>query len=248
MRDFRYKFSVIIGHYNQFETLPKLAEALNNQQFRDFEVRLCDDGSGTPGHDYPGAYDLRLHENFYEKLHPLIQEHTHIHRHSHKGMRLSKNLNQGIREAQGEYCVFIMADSFPEYDYLAILSEWVEPQRIICGVRYQVVEGKGVDVDWRLKKQHIPTIPVLLPSKPHEMITGNGLTVPTDAMKRYGMWNEGIEGYGGDDNELVARLYYKGYTVWSVPDLKLFHHWHKPTPDNPKNAPLVKRLTEKYAR
>lgn len=240
-----YKFSIIIGHYNQWRYLAQLAESLNMQMFRDFEVHICDDGS-DPGKKYSSAQG-RLYVEFFEKLHPLIQKNTHIHTQSHKGMRLSKNLNQGISDASGEYCVFIMADSFPEHDYLAVMSEWIKPGRILNGVRYQVINKKGVDVDWRLKKQLIPPMSVLLPSKPYDMITGNGLVVPTEAMEKYGPWNEKIKGYGGDDNELVARLYYKGYTVWSIIDAKLFHNWHKPIGDGPGNKSMVNNLIKEYA-
>lgn len=242
----RYKFSIIIGHHNQWEHLPRLAEALNMQNFRDFEVHICDDGSDFDETKYNSNKDALIFE-FRQKLHPLIRKHTHIHTQPYKGMRLSKNLNQGISKAKGEYCVFIMGDSFPEYDYLAVLAEWSKEGRILCGVRYHIAEGKGVDVDWRLKKQHIPPISVLLPSKPYDMITGNGMAVPTKAMREHGMWNEKIKGYGGDDNELIARLYYKGYTVWSIIEAKLFHHWHKPVGDNPLNINIVGDLIKKYA-
>lgn len=242
----KYKFSIIIGHYNHWEYLPRLAEALNMQMFRDFEIHLCDDGSDYDTEKYTSC-EVALLEEFWRKLHPLIQKHTFIHTQEKKGMRLAKNLNQGISKARGEYCVFIMADSFPEQDYLAVMSDWAKEARILCGVRYQLDEGKGVDIDWRLKKEKIPPINVLLPVRPYPIITGNGLVVPTEAMRKHGMWNEDIKGYGGDDNELVARLYYLGYTVWSIVDAKLFHHWHKQVGDNPKNKYLVHNLIEKYA-
>lgn len=235
----KYKFSIIIGHYNQWKDLPQLAEALNNQIFRDFEIHFCDDGSTE-------SRDEKV-EGFYNKLHPLLQKHTHIHRQEHKGMRLAKNLNQGISRAKGEYCVFIMGDSFPETDYLAVMAEHAKLTRILNGVRYQVIDGKGVDIDWRLKKGNIPPMNVVLPIKPWDMTTGNGLVVPTLAMRLHGMWNEDIEGYGGDDNELIARLYYKGYMIWSIIDAKLFHNWHKPIKGKKGNPMLVSKLIHKYA-
>ena len=242
----KYKFSIIIGHYNHWEYLSQLAESLNMQIFRDFEIHLCDDGSDYNDIVYSSRKDALTNE-FLNKLHPLIQKHTHIHTQKNKGMRLAKNLNQGISKATGEYCVFIMADSFPNHDYLAVMSEWAKEGRILCGVRYQVDGGKGVDIDWRLKKERIPPINVLLPVRPYPITTGNGLVVPTEAMRNHGMWNEKIKGYGGDDNELIARLYYKGYTVWSIVDAKLFHHWHKPIGDSKVNKYFVHNLIQKYA-
>lgn len=238
----KYKFSIIIGHHNQWQYLPQLAEALNNQIFRDFEIHFCDDGSTENF-----GKNETINRAFYLNLHPLLQQHTHIHRQAYKGMRLAKNVNQGIAKAQGEYCVFIMADSFPEHDYLAVFAQYAKPERVLNGVRYQVIDGKGVDVDWRLKKQYIPPMNVVLPIKPFNMTTGNGLVVPTKAFRKLGMWNEKLEGYGGDDNELIARLYYNGYIIWSIVDAKLFHNWHKPLENNPDNFKIISKLAEQYA-
>ena len=165
-------------------------------------------------------------------------------------MRLARNVNQGIRAAHGEYCVFVMGDSMLEQDYLEILNEYVQENRIVCGVRIQVSEvaGKmvGVDVDWRLKKDMIPDFPTVVVSYPWLALTGNGLTIPTSAMREYGPWNEDIEGYGGEDNEIVARLFFKGYLCWSVPELRLYHRWHKSMESNDKNGAIVSNLVKQY--
>ena len=227
-------FSVIVGAYKHSKTIGKLAEALNQQTHQGFEIHLCDDGSpdGTK-------------EIFESKLHPLLKKRYFYHRQEQKGMRLARNINQGISAATGDYCIFIMGDSFPDPEYLEVFNRYTQPHRILCGVRYQVDRDVGVDIDFRLKKQMIPPANVLLPSLPFNEITGNGLCVPTQAMRDHGMWNEALQGYGGDDTELVGRLYYKGYTVWSLADAKLFHHWHKSTES--RNIPLVTKLVEQYA-
>lgn len=211
-----YKFSIIIGTHNQEKTIGALAESLNVQTCQDFSIHLCDDGS-TDG----------TREAFESALHPLLKKRYQYHHQPNKGMRLARNLNQGIRAAQGEYCVFVMGDSFLDERYLEVLQQFARPTRILCGVRYQVDNGIGVDMDWRLKNRVIPTENVMLPNRPFEAITGNGLTIPTEALRLHGGWDESIEGYGGDDNEIVARLYYKGYVVFSIVDAKLYHHWHK---------------------
>lgn len=228
------KFSVVVGTYNQEKTLPMLIEALNNQTFRDFEVHFCDDGS-----DYDVRKEIFAIERDGIAQHPAFQKVEQVnvnisfpyevHVQKHKGMRLAKNINQGIKAARGEYCVFIMGDSFPDPRYLEVLHQFAQPGRVLCGVRYDVDGGKGVDVDWRLKKAIIPPENAILVANPWSLTTGNGLTVPTAAFRAHGGWDESFEGYGGEDGELVARLYYKGYTVWSIVDAKLYHHWHKAT-------------------
>ena len=231
------RFSIIVGVYNQAETLPGLVESLAKQTFKDFEVHFCDDGSDDGSLEYLNGNQAWGFQSY-------------VHTQEHKGMRLAKNLNRGIAGASGEYCVFVMGDSMLEQDYLEILNEYVQENRIVCGVRIQVsdVGGKmvGVDVDWRLKKNLIPDFPTVLLNSPWACLTGNGLTIPTSALREYGPWNEDIEGYGGEDNEIIARLFYKGFLCWSVPDLRLYHRWHKSTESNYKNASLVQELVKTY--
>lgn len=239
------KFSIIIGVYNHAKYLPGLFVALETQTFKDFEVHFCDDGSTDE--------TMELIEKFIYSWKGLGFQGVYYHRQSHQGMRLSKNLNQGVKAAKGEYCLFIMGDSMPEMDYLEILSEWVRESRMICGIRVQIDEigGKieGVDMDWRLKKHAIPAVNSVVLGQAWSMLTGNGLTIPTKALREHGGWCEEIEGYGGDDNELIGRMYLKAILVpWSIVDLRLYHHWHKDTLSNQKNIDIAARLIQSYAR
>lgn len=212
------KYSIIVGVYNHRKTLPMLIDSLYKQSFKDFEVHFCDDGSddGT--------------KEFLEDFCGQTQQFAY-HRQEHKGMRLAKNINQGINASKGDYCVFVMGDSFLEEDYLEILNGWVRPDRMICGIRIQLdtIKDKlvGVDMDWRVKKLLVPEVPVVAIASPWRVFTGNGLTIPREAFLTHGNWWESVEGYGGEDNEIVARLFHKGYVPYSVPDLRLYHHWHK---------------------
>lgn len=238
------RFSIIVGVYNQAKTLPGLIDSLRRQTFRDFEVHFCDDGSDDGAEQIIGDF----WEN--ENQDPNGGIAVYYHRQEHKGMRLARNINQGIKAAHGQYCLFIMADSMLELDYLEILNEYVQPDRVICGVRIQLAEigGKltGVDMDWRLKKNLVPEFPSVIVGLPWLCFTGNGLTIPTEALRLYGGWNETIEGYGGEDNEIVGRLFYKGYLCWSVPDLRLYHLWHKSQESNNKNSSIVNDLVRGY--
>ncbi len=227
------RFSIIIGAYNHIKTLPKLIESLHNQSFQDFEVIICDDRSN----DGTWEYLKSLNTIFPLKIRrPLFK----------LGMRLSRSINKGIKEAKGEHCLFVMGDSFLEMNYLEILNEYMDEDTIVCGARINVEENKLIELDWRLRKGIIPKEPVLLISNPWNLITGNGLCVPTSALRRYGGWHEGFKGYGGDDNELVARMYYKGYLVWSVPQAILYHNFHYAQKDNENNGKLISKLVKQY--
>lgn len=232
------RFSVIVGMYQHAELVPKLIEALQRQTLQDFDVHFCDDGSPDKSLDVARKLAERT----------ILKGRCHYHWQKNRGMRLAKSLNNGIRKARGEHCVFIMGDSFPEPDYLEKMDEHAESHRVLCGVRYHVHDGRAVDIDWRIKRAKIPHANVLLlGEKIWTMTTGNGLSVPTWALHQYGMWNEKIQGYGGDDYELVARMFYKGLTIWSIIDAKLYHHWHKAQTENEPNGDMIQKLIAKYA-
>lgn len=235
-----YKYSIIVGVYNQLATLPELVRSLKEQSFREFEVIFCDDGSS----DGSVEYLLEARKDFSFASQVVTQP--------HKGMRLAKNLNNGIRRAEGEYCVLVMADSMLDTDYLEILNEYVNEERIVCGIRIQIdkdAEGKtqAVDMDWRLKKNMIPSIPSVIMGDPWNCLTGNGLIIPTSAFREHGLLCEEFEGYGGEDGEIVARLFFKGYICWSVTDLHLYHHWHKARDTDRKITSLIMKKIASYA-
>lgn len=239
------KFSIIVGVYNQRETLPMLIDSLKAQSFKDFEVHFCDDGSTDGSAELASAECASMNQKW-------TGGRWYLHQQEHKGMRLARNLNQGVAAATGEYCVFVMADSMLEEDYLETLKEYAQPDRIVCGLRIQIdkIDGKieGVDLDWRVKKGVIPEFPAAIISMPWLCLTGNGLTIPTAAMRAYGAWDESLEGYGGEDNEIIARMYYRGLICWSVPDLRLYHRWHKSQEPNQASVDYTIKKLEAYAR
>lgn len=235
------KYSIIVGMYNQAATLPALIESLIKQSFTDFEVHFCDDGSTDESRDLVESFISQAPSGRY-----------FYHRQENKGMRLARNLNQGIEAARGEYCVLVMADSMLELDYLEILNSYVAEDRIVCGIRVQIdkIDGvtTGVDIDWRVKKNVVPEVPSVIIAMPWLCLTGNGLTIPTDAFHKYGGMLEKLEGYGGEDNEIVARLFFKGYLCWSVPELRLYHHWHPGKESTVENTAIVADLIAQYER
>jgi GT2 family glycosyltransferase len=79
-----------------------------------------------------------------------------------------------------------------------------------------------------------------------DSLTGNGLCVPKKAYEEHGYWDERIEGYGGDDTEVIARLYYKGYVCWSIPAAMIFHHYHKSS--DSVNYKKVLKMIKEYAK
>ena len=215
--------------YNQLDNLPKLIESLNNQTFKDFEVHFCDDRSTDGTKEF---FSVKQEFNFKHYYHrPFFKKY------------LAGNLNQGIKKAKGEHCVFIMGDSFPELNYLEILDDHINEETIVCGIRVQIDGKRAVDVDWRIAKGFIPQHEALIINSPYDALTGNGLSVPTEAMRKYGMWDTTVKDYGGEDTLLLMNLYYKGYLCKSVPQLVLYHNWHRGQETSKKN---IKYLDKKF--
>jgi len=227
-------YSVIIGLYNHKQYLPKLIESLEGQMWRDFEVIFCDDGStdGTKewfkGKEFKFSHQYLWHKN--------------------KGMRLAKSINRGFKLAKGKHFIVIMGDSFLDTDYLMQMSYFLHQDYIVCGVRVQIDGTRAVDVDWRLKEGLIPQDNMVLLNDPFNAMTGNGLMFSRRIYEDIGGWDERIRDYGGDDNEFIARAYYKGYICWSVPSATLFHHWHQARDSKPKNSELIKKIIRQYAK
>lgn len=234
------RFSVIIATYNQHALLCETLAALEKQTFRDFDVHVCDDGSTDDTRGDMEHLSRRGHTSF----------DLYYHRQKNKG-NFGANLNQAIGKATGEYLVFIAADSMPEMDYLEILNQYAQPHRIVCGIRVNIDEvgGQmvGVDVDYRIKKTLVPQFPAPLINQAWNALTGNGLCVPREAFELYGKWSEDFQGYGGEDTELIARLFFRGYVCWSVPDMRLYHRWHKSRTTNAGNSARVNAIIKRYA-
>lgn len=226
------KFSIIVGMYNQLKYFNRLVESLNKQTFKDFEVLFMDDKSND------GTKEL-----FYAK--PEFQFEASYHRPLFKKY-LAKMINIGMRKAKGDYIVFIMGDSFPELNYLELLNERMDEDTIISGIRIQVDEDKAVDVDWRITKEIIPQHEAIIVNSPFDALTGNGLTIPRKAFLKYGGWDTKMKSYGGEDTIFLSKLYYKGYVCKSVPQLVLYHHWHKSGMSSEKNQKYTSKQIIKH--
>ena len=107
------KFSVIIPVFNAKNTLATAINSVINQSFTDWELLVVDDCSTD------GTYQVA--ENIAKKEPRL------------KLMKLQKNSGNakmprdfGVKNAQGEYCVFLDSDDELACDYLQIITNRIE--------------------------------------------------------------------------------------------------------------------------
>ena len=229
------KFSIIVGMYNHRKYLLKFVESLTNQDYKNFEVHFCDDGSddGT--------------REFFETLKAPFD--WQYHRQPNKGMRLAKNLNQGIKQARGKYCLFIMSDSFPKEDYVDLMNDYASRNKVLCGVRLQIANNVMVDIDYRVKREIVPKHTAILVKEAWRSITGNGLCVPTKAFKERGRgWDERFKGYGGEDTELGLWLFFSGYVFHHIHNAILFHNYHGTSVPTERSKKLLEKCYKEYEK
>ena len=90
-------FSIIVPVYNASQTLGRCLDSILNQGFRSFEVICVDDGSTDSSWDILGDYALRD---------PRVRRFSQ----SNAGPAVARN--RGLKEALGEYVLFVDSDDY----------------------------------------------------------------------------------------------------------------------------------------
>lgn len=223
------KISIITGTYNQYKQLLKLYESLVKQKEFVHEWIVCDDGStdGTWSLLRGLATDSSINVQGFSQ--------------THKGMRLARNLNNGLRHATGDLLFFVMGDSYLQSDTLRILQDEYIPGSAGCGVRENVNQkGELVGLDWRINDNNRDTI--LVGKEGYQYMTGNSMIVARKDMEKLGGWSEKYEGYGRDDYDVFLRLERLGVPLYCYNNIRINHLYHgEGQPDNPENIKLFEK-------
>jgi glycosyltransferase involved in cell wall biosynthesis len=129
--------SVILSTYNKVEWLEKVLWGYAQQDFRNFELVIADDGSREDTKDLILGFAR-------ESDFPI----RHIW-HPDEGYRRSIILNAAILASTGEYLVFSDGDCIPRRDFVRAHLEMAEPRRFLSGgsvyLSMEVSEAIAVD-------------------------------------------------------------------------------------------------------
>lgn len=209
-------FTVNIAIYNQRKNIPVILEALKNQTFKNFEVSITDDGSSDGTKEY--CQKLMEDGSLPFTFRYLWQE--------DKGFRLAKSKNMGIQEAKGKYFLSLEGDVIPNDQLLAQYKQALTSNDILLGVRHEIRELPTIPLnydhldnivfspDFRLNMLNDWQRGLFTPEKPYMHASGCNLLLPTKELKEIDGWDEGYEGYGKDDYDVVMRLmHFKNTTV-----------------------------------
>lgn len=112
------KFSIIIPVYNVEQYIEKCLDSVFNQTYKNFEVIVVNDGTEDNSIDIIKKYDVKL-----------INQ---------KNQGLSAARNNGVKEATGEYLIFVDSDDYIEKDLLEQINNNLENNPTI--VRYQAID------------------------------------------------------------------------------------------------------------
>lgn len=139
------KVSVVIPVYNAEEHLHECLDSVVNQTFADIEIICVDDGSkdGSPE-------ILREYEVSDSRIQVICQENS--------GAGAARNA--GLRQATGEYLVFLDSDDFFEPDMLETAVKGAEQYQadfVVFGSdQYHMDKQEFVSVNWVVRKKDIP--------------------------------------------------------------------------------------------
>ena len=109
------KFSLIIPVYNVEKYVKKCLDSVFKQSFKDFEVIVVNDGTKDNSMDIVRKYDVKIIEQ--------------------ENQGLSEARNTGVKNAKGDYLIFIDSDDFIEKDLLKEVNKSLTNNPDI--VRYQ---------------------------------------------------------------------------------------------------------------
>jgi len=148
------KVSVIVSVYKDTEALGLILESLSKQTFKDFEIIISEDGNSNKMQEF-----LKKHENI-----------KHVYQED-KGWRKNIALNNAVKNALGEYLIFIDGDVIPYLDFVKQHIESKEPKKILMGKRIEL--GKYFTKMLRnriissvvLEKMFLPLLPFIILDK-----------------------------------------------------------------------------------
>ena len=107
-------FSVIIPVYNRPQELDELLSCLQQQDFKDFEVIIIEDGSEISSKDIVKSYQSKLNLSYYVK--------------ENGGQGFARNY--AFERANGNFFIILDSDALVEPDYLSVVNRGIKEGKL----------------------------------------------------------------------------------------------------------------------
>lgn len=245
--------SLFVTTYEMPRHLSLVCAALERQSTHDFEVLICDDGSGDETAQVVRGFQSRS---------PIPVRHFWQ---EHQGFRKCRILNRAAREAVGSVFIFLDGDCVPHRDFVWDHLAQQQEGRYLAGRRVEVgrelsdrltvedVRGGFFDRPrfalWMssLKKGETeffhrslriasPGLRRLLKMDRVVDLKGCNYSVPRAAIEQINGFDEAYEGYGREDTDVEIRLQNLGLKIKSMKGLAVqYHIWHPRREFTPAN-------------
>ena len=249
--------TVVLATYNWPEALDLCLQSLQTQTDRHFEICIADDGSK------PDTTEL-IRRWQAQSVVPIRHDWQ-----EDQGFRKSRILNQAIAHAQGEYLVFLDGDCIVQPDFIARHRALSAPGFLVTGARVLLSESITRQLcasrEWdakrfmqqsmmmRMRGQLNKWLPLICKLPDHvgrhyrefvwRRIKGCNMAAWREDVMRIGGFDEGLEGWGHEDADVVFRLQAAGVRrksgSWST---EVLHLWHRMASKETaeKNAAIVR--------
>ncbi|MCC7440285.1 MAG: glycosyltransferase [Bdellovibrionales bacterium] len=246
--------SIIVCTYEMPWHLERVFAGLERQSTGDFEVVICDDGSGAPTSKVIAEFTERMRgELRVERCWQVNQ-----------GYRRARILNEGMRRSRGRTLVFIDGDCVPQRHFVRDHIErqesgrYLAGRRVECGPRFtdalSATEIRSGMLDrpslrflasiWRKDSEYLNrTIRItggwlrrILGMERVVDLKGCNFSASRVDLFKINGYDEAFIGYGREDGDVELRMKNLGLRIKSLKGLALqYHLWHPRRAFTPAN-------------
>ena len=243
------EITVIVSTYNRPDALDLALLALAEQDYRNFEVIIADDGSSETTTSLIRGHQLSKRRSLHHVWQP------------DNGFRKAGIHNQAILKAAGEYVVFLDGDCIARTDWLSKHASLARRKKFVTGSKIKLSPAFTNEVLTNRFLLHQSTLKsgawmrltgranhflnfTSLPDglwrhykpKSSRRMYGCNMAVWTADLKAVGGFDERYEGWGSEDRDLAARLINTGiYRKEGRFATDVFHLWHQEADRSRKN-------------
>lgn len=192
MNENKPTFSVVIPLYNKEKHIRRAIDSVLNQDYKDFNIIIIDDGSSDSSREIVENYKDTQIKYF---------------RQENQGVSIARN--NGIKYSSGDYIALLDADDEWTKTHLSDILTMIKkyPNSGIYATAYMIVDEKGLKKKlWEDEGNSIYPIDFFKETYPDKKlpITASSVCIPKDMFIKYGFFQENHP--RGEDLDLWARI------------------------------------------